>query len=107
MRDEMLQLIADYPLPKLDDFHAVESGNTYEEKKNKFYTLIRSLKPGLHEIIYHPSIDTPGLKKITGSWQQRIWEDKMFADAEVQDFLKEQGIILSSWKEVMERFQKK
>lgn len=107
MRDEMLQLIADYPLPKLDDFHAVESGNTYEEKKSKFYTLIRSLKPGLHEIIYHPSIDTPGLKKITGSWQQRIWEDKMFADAEVQDFLKEQGIILSSWKEVMERFQKK
>ncbi|MBL8824937.1 MAG: polysaccharide deacetylase family protein [Planctomycetia bacterium] len=107
MRDEMLQLIADYPLPKLDDFHAVESGKTYEEKKSKFYTLIRSLRPGLHEIIYHPSIDTPGLKKITGSWQQRIWEDKMFADAEVQDFLKEQGIILSSWKEVMERFQKK
>lgn len=107
MRDEMLQLIADYPLPKLDDFHAVESGTTYDEKKSKFYTLIRSLKPGLHEIIYHPSIDTPALKKITGSWQQRIWEDRMFADPEVQDFLKEQGIIISSWKEVMERFQKK
>ena len=25
----------------------------------------------LHEIIYHPSVETEGLKQITGSWQQR------------------------------------
>ncbi len=103
--DEMLKLIADYPLPKLDDFHAVPNGKTYDEKRTNFYTLIRSLPPGLHEIIYHPSIPTEGLKKITGSWQQRNWEDQLFRDPEVQEFLKEQEVIITDWKEVMERFR--
>lgn len=103
---EMLKLIEEYPLPKLDDFHGVQEGKTYEDKKNKFYTLIREMKPGLNEYIFHPSIDTPSLKKITGSWQQRIWEDRMFADPEVQAFLKEQGVVITNWKEVMARFKK-
>jgi len=103
---EMLKLIEEYPLPKLDDFHGVQEGKNYEDKKDKFYTLIREMSPGLNEYIFHPSIDTPGLKKITGSWQQRIWEDRMFADPEVQAFLKEQGVIITNWKEVMARFKK-
>lgn len=103
--EEMLTLIKDYPLPKLDDFYGVEEGKTYEDKKNKFYTMIRQMQPGLNEYIFHPSIDTPGLKKITGSWQQRIWENQMFMDPEVQAFLKEQEVIITNWKEVMERFK--
>lgn len=106
LNDEFLKMVADYPLPKLDDFHSVESAKTYEEKKTKFYTLIREMKPGLNEIIFHPSIDTAGLKKITGSWQQRIWENQMFGDPEVHGFLKEQGVIITNWKEVMARFKK-
>lgn len=107
LNDEFIKLVAEYPMPKLDDFHGVEFAKTWEEKKSKFFTLVKGLKPGLHEIIYHPSIDTPGLKKITGSWQQRIWEDQMFADQEVKDFLKSQEIIITNWKEVMARFEKK
>lgn len=106
LNDDFLKMVGDYPLPKLDDFHSVQEGKTYEEKKNKFYTLIREMKPGLNECIFHPSIDTPGLKKITGSWQQRNWENQMFQDAEVQNFLKEQGVIITNWKEVMTKFKK-
>lgn len=103
--DDMLKLVADYPLPKLDDFHALQGTKTYDEKKTQFFNLVKGLPPGLHEVIYHPSIPTEGLKKITGSWQQRNWEDKLFTDPEVKDFLKEQNIIVSDWKEVMQRFK--
>ncbi len=104
--DAGLKLLADYPLPKLDDFHAVAEGKTYEEKRQKLLEQLRLLPPGLHEIIYHPSVETEGLKKITNAWQQRVWEDRLFADPAVQQFIKESGIVVTDWKEVMTRFKK-
>jgi predicted glycoside hydrolase/deacetylase ChbG (UPF0249 family) len=105
--DEMIKLLTDYPLPKLDDFHSVAPGKTYEDKRQKLFDQVRALPPGLHEIIYHPSVETEGLKQITNSWQQRVWEDRLFADPRVQEFWKEQGIVLTDWKEVWRRFGRK
>jgi chitin disaccharide deacetylase len=105
--EEMLEVINNYKLPKLDYFYSVGKGETYEEKCENFYTLVRSWQPGLIEIIFHPSEDTENLKNITGSWQQRIWEAQMFADPKVQQFLEEEGIIFTNWKEIMQRFNEK
>jgi hypothetical protein len=66
--------------------------------------LVRSLKPGLTEIIFHPSVETEQLKTITGSWQQRVWEAEMFADPDLKKFFEEEGIIFTNWKEIMKRF---
>jgi predicted glycoside hydrolase/deacetylase ChbG (UPF0249 family) len=104
--EELLKLVADYPLPKLDDFHSVAPGQTYEEKRRKLFDQVRALPPGLHEIIFHPSLETEGLKRITNSWQQRVWEDRLMADPAVRKFWEEQGIILTDWKEVLARFEK-
>lgn len=104
--DQSLQVLAGYTLPKLDDFHAVPTGKTYEDKRQKLFEQIRLLSPGLHEIIFHPSVETEGLKKITNSWQQRVWENRLFADPTVQRFLKENDIRVTDWKEVMGRFKK-
>jgi predicted glycoside hydrolase/deacetylase ChbG (UPF0249 family) len=101
--DEMLKLIADYPLPKLDDFHAVAPAKTYEEKRRALLEQVRALPPGLHEVIFHPSVETEGLKRITNSWQQRVWEDRLMADPEVRQFWKEQGIVITDWTEVLAR----
>lgn len=104
--DDMLKLLADYKLPKLDDFHSIAPGKTYEEKRQKLFDQVRALPPGLHEIIYHPSVETECLKQITGSWQQRSWEDRLFADPVVQTYLKENDIVVTDWKEVMARFKR-
>jgi predicted glycoside hydrolase/deacetylase ChbG (UPF0249 family) len=104
--DEMLKLIADYPLPKLDDFHSVAPGQTYAEKRQKLLEQVRALPPGLHEVIFHPSVETEGLKRITNSWQQRVWEDRLMADPEVRQFWKEQGVVITDWKEVLARFKR-
>lgn len=105
--EQSVKMVADYPLPKLDDFHSVGPGNTYDDKREKFFVQLREFSPGLQEIIYHPSVETEGLKQITNSWQQRVWEHKLFTDPVVQQFIKDQGIIVTNWKEVMERFKKR
>jgi hypothetical protein len=107
MDEKMLDLIKAYPLPKLDDFGSVDSAPTYEEKIDKFYQQIRGLQPGITELIFHPSVETEGLTKTTGSWQQRVWEAAMFHDPKVQQFLESEGIMFTNWKEMMRRFDGK
>ncbi len=104
--DVSKKLQAIYTLLKLDDFHSVGEGKTYEEKRQKFFEQLRLFPPGLNEIIFHPSVETEGLKKITNSWQQRVWENRLFTDPVVQQYIKDNGIIVTNWKEVMTRFKK-
>lgn len=101
------ELIADYKLPKLDDFNAAPGGETYAEKLENFFELVRSLKPGITEIIFHPSVETEGLRRITGSWQQRVWEAEMFGDPQVQQFFEREEILFTNWKEMMARWQER
>lgn len=105
--EEMIQLAANYTLPRLDNFTSVGSGPTYEKKRDDFMAMIKGLKPGLTEIIFHPSVETENLKTITHSWQQRVWEAQLFSDPVVKQFLKKEGIIITNWKEIMKQFNGK
>ncbi len=106
INDEMIKYLESYPLPKLDNFTSVPNGKTYEEKRGSFFTLVNSLKPGLTEIIFHPSILTENLKNITNSWQQRAWEAELFSDPEVKQFFADNDIIITTWTEIMKRFDR-
>lgn len=104
INDEMIQLLEKYPLPKLDNFTSVPHGKTYEEVKTNFFRMVNSLKPGLTEIIFHPAVYSETLKTITGSWNQRNAEAKLFSDSEVKKFFADNGIIITTWTEVMKKF---
>lgn len=106
LNEDARRLVAGYRLPKLDDFHSVPEGKTYEQKRERFCELVRTLPPGLHEIIFHPSVETECLRNITNSWQQRVWEDKLFQDPVVRQFLKDADVIVTDWREVMARHQR-
>ena len=105
LNDEVMQLADEYTLPKVDNFTSAPEGKTYEEKIANFEKLIESLKPGITEIIFHPSIQTDNLKTITNSWQQRVWEAKMFSDPNLKKFFEDEGIVFTNWKEIMKRFK--
>lgn len=94
----------DYSMPKLDYFEYIPGGNSYEEFRDNFFEVVKSLNPGIAEIIFHPSVESDKLKEITDSWQQRVWEAQLFADPEVINFLKEEEIIFTNWKELMKRY---
>lgn len=105
INQEMIDLVNAYSLPKLDFFASAPNADTYEEKKASFQALVRSLQPGLTEIIFHPSELTDNLKSITNSWQQRAWEAQMFGDEEMIEFFKSEKIVFTNWKEIMKRFK--
>ncbi len=107
INDEMIQYLEKYPLPKLDNFTSVPDGKTYEDKRDNFIKLVQLLKPGLTEIIFHPSILTENLKSITASAQQRAWEAEMFSDPVIKQFLKDNNIEITTWTEIMKRFNSK
>ena len=107
INDEVINNVGEYRLPKLDNFTSVPEGSTYEEKRNNFFKLVKSLNSGLTKIIFHPAVQTENLKSITGTWQQRVWEGELFADPVVHQFFKEEGIIITNWKDIMKRFEGK
>ncbi len=102
--DEVIETMANYSLPKLDFFTSVPNGDTYEEKRENFFQLVKSLPNGLTEIIFHPSVETENLKSITNSWQQRVWEAELFSDPVVKKFFEDEGIIFTNYKDIMKRF---
>jgi len=104
---EVVELLNQYSLPKLDNFSSVPNGKSYEEKRANFFALLNSLEPGLTEIIFHPSVETDNLKTITNSWQQRVWEAQLFSDPVVKSYFEDNGIIITTWKEVMKRHGQK
>ncbi len=101
--EEVVGLLGDYTLPKLDFFSSVPEGKTYEEKRENFFNLLNSLEPGLTEIIFHPSVETDNLKTIMDPWRQRVWEAQLFSDPVVKEFFEENDIIITTWKEIMKR----
>jgi hypothetical protein len=105
--DELIEFMDAYTLPKVDNFTSAPNAKTYEEKVQAFKDLIKSLRPGLTEIIFHPSVPSENLKNITGSWQQRNWEAEMFADPDMIQFFKDEEIIFTNWKEIMKRFEER
>ena len=107
INDHVIELIAQYSLPKLDNFTSAPKGRTYEEKIENFKTLINSLPAGLTEIIFHPSVESDELKSITHSWQQRVWEAKMFSDPDLIRFFEEEGIIFTNWIDIMNRYNER
>lgn len=102
---EVIQNVASYKLPKLDFFTSVPEGKTYEEKRENFFKLVKSMPNGLTEIIFHPATLSDNLKTITGTWQQRVWEGELFADPAVLQFFNDQGIAITNWKDIMKRFE--
>lgn len=103
----MKDLLTNYKLPKLDDFDSIAEGKTYEEKRELFYNQVRNLRPGITEIIFHPSTLSEGMKHTTGTWQQRAWEAEMFSDPEVKQFLEREGILFTNWKDMMKRWEER
>lgn len=103
--DEVIALAKNYKLPKLDNFTSVPKGKTYEEVRENFFQLVKSLDAGLTEIIFHPSTETENVKTITNSWQQRVWEAQLFTDPIVKKFFEDEGIEFTNWIDIMKRYK--
>ena len=105
----------DAGLPVLDDLHNTSYGwgipagaSTDDEKLRKWRTerymeTLAELKPGLTMVIMHCTAPTEVFAKISGSGTLRKADMLAMLDPRFQAFLKEQGFIVTTWGEAMER----
>jgi len=103
--DNVIEMLADYPLPKVDDLRFVGAADSYDKKKQAFLKMLAELKPGITQIAFHPAVDSPALPRITRDAQQRVWDNQLFEDAEVREALAADGVIITDWREIMQRFE--
>ena len=56
--------------------------------------LIDDLGPGTHELLLHPSVDSPTLRASGPDWPKRVWEHQLLRDPLWQDALAASGVEL-------------
>lgn len=104
-------------LPVLDDLHTIsgdwkpEGSNVTPEqwgkyKVQKLKEILTSMQPGVAMIIVHSSDVTEEFKYISASGGSRYADMLSMMDKDLKDFIKSEGIIQTTWKEMMERRKK-
>jgi predicted glycoside hydrolase/deacetylase ChbG (UPF0249 family) len=92
-------------LPVLDDLHTGSYGWKPEEKTERLLDLLKALKPGVTEILFHASRPTEDFPVITGSSESRRADWKALTDPRVKTLLQERNIALTTWKDLKARRQ--
>lgn len=103
--DEMLHLVANYPLPKIDDIRLVPRADSYEAKRDLFLKQLAELPPGITQFVSRPAVDSPALRRLSADAQQQAWDAQLLGDADVKKQLADAGIALTNWREIMRRFE--
>lgn len=105
-------------LPVLDDLENTSygwkgpaNGDNSEKalqkyKTEKYINAIKNLKPGLTMVIMHCTIHTEVFPKISDSMVTREGDFLAMIDPELRKYIEKEGIILTTWREAMQRRQK-
>lgn len=72
-----------------------------EKYEEGYKALIAGLKPGVSEIILHLADESSEYEAITGSYQRRLAEYKLFTRPEMKEYIEKQGIHLIGWKDLL------
>ncbi len=72
-------------------------------KTQKYIELLKAAKPGLTYIIMHCTAPSPTFDQISTSGQTRKGDMLAMMDPALRLFIEKEGIILTTWRELMER----
>lgn len=96
----------DNGLPVLDDLHSDITGlGPYEQKKAILIERLRNLKPGVTQFIVHCTKPSEVFRDISGSGPNRWSDVEVLMSEDVKRVIEEEGIVLTTWRELMERRQ--
>jgi predicted glycoside hydrolase/deacetylase ChbG (UPF0249 family) len=82
-------------------FHKGEE-ETYDSFKADMKHLLASLKPGVTELIIHPSLAAEELDAFHAQPEKRVMEHHLFLDEDMTAYMKERGITLIRWRELQQ-----
>jgi hypothetical protein len=100
-------------LPVLDDLHnssydwkppaEVTDAELQAWRTDKYMETLKELKPGVTMVIMHNTDPTEVFSHISDSGPLRKADMLAMIDPKFQDFLKREGFVLTTWRELMER----
>ncbi len=91
-------------LPVIDDLVTQPTNAPeYGQRKQQLLKLLTDLKPGITQIIVHCTAPTEVFAQISASGRAREAELRLMLDPEIRSFLKKDGIVLTTWRELKQR----
>ena len=91
-------------LPVIDDLVTQPTNAPeYEGRKQQLFKLLAGMQPGITQIIVHCTAPTEVFAQISGSSKARAAELRLMLDPEVRSFIREQRIVLTTWRELKQR----
>ena len=98
-----VEKIWDAGLPVIDDLHTASYSWPANEKPQRLRDLLKSLRPGITEILFHASEPSDIFPLITGSSASRKGDLEALVSNQVRQTLTSEGIVLTTWKELARR----
>jgi chitin disaccharide deacetylase len=87
-------------LPVLDKIVQIYSGDDLAQREKKYLEAIERIPPGVTQLIIHSAVEGPELQAITTSHARRDQDRELFSRPEIRQWILDQGIELTSWKEL-------
>ncbi len=89
-------------LPLLDGLAQFYGGDSHEQRLENYVKTIKTLPPGVSELIIHCGIDDAELRAVTNSAARRDGDRRIFTDPEIARLIQDEGIKLITWKQFRE-----
>lgn len=100
---QLIRTVWDSGLPVIDSLVPAEYGMAPEKKKDDYIRLLRELPPGVNEMIVHCAKDSANFRAITDAAPRWIADGEVMLDSDLKKVIEEEGIILTSWRELKAR----
>ena len=94
-----LRLLEEKGLAILDDVGQFYGGNSHQERRQTYIDFLKSVQPGVTELIIHCGYDNAELQSISSSSPRRDGDRRIFCEKEIQQLIDELGIKVVSWKQ--------
>ncbi|MCZ6617905.1 MAG: hypothetical protein O7E57_07205, partial [Gammaproteobacteria bacterium] len=90
-------------LPVLDDLHNYSYDWPRTDKSQRYAAAVRELRPGVTMMIMHCTEPTEVFAHISASGASRLGDLEAMLDPELRAVIAEEGIVLTTWRELMAR----
>jgi predicted glycoside hydrolase/deacetylase ChbG (UPF0249 family) len=96
---ELLSALDERHFPVLDSLAQYYGGTSHEERVENYKKTLRTLEPGVSQLIIHCGFADDELRAITGSAANRDGDRRIFTDPAIAAEIKQLGIEVISWKQ--------